>query len=101
MGGRGATSGSANAWKKQLKQFAKEGVMPRGFAGSREQQKDIFEEIDKLYSMPTAEGARIIDRGGSVWVMYKGKTTQKDYPSKENASQAEKNGVLKWLLWNM
>lgn len=73
--------------------------MPTYIIGNREQQAKVFEEIDKLYSMPDTS-ARIADQGDGVWVMVGEKTYRASYPSGENASEAEKRGVLKKILYN-
>ena len=49
--------------------------------------------------MPETD-ARIVDQGDGVWVQLNGKVYQAGYPSKENASEAEKQGVLKKVLYN-
>ena len=98
MGGRGASS--ASGWKKQLKTLAKNGQMPGAIMGSKEQRKLVFEEIDKLYSVSIPKDATIVDQGDGVWVNYKGTVSRLSYPSGQNATQAEKSGVLKFLLWN-
>lgn len=73
--------------------------MPSVIMGNREQQAEIFKEIDKLYSMPDTK-ATIVDQGASVWVNMHGRVFRSGYPSGENASEEEKRGVLKWLLYN-
>ena len=73
--------------------------MPTYITGNRDQQAQVLEEIDKLYSMPETD-ARIVDQGDGVWVQLNGKVYQAGYPSKENASEAEKRGVLKKVLYN-
>lgn len=96
--GRGS-SGIGNGWKSQLAKTAKKGEMPSYIMGNREQQAEVFKEIDKLYSMPDTK-ARIVDQGSNVWVSLQGKVYRSGYPSGENASEEEKRGVLKWLLYN-
>ena len=98
-GSSGAGSGTGNGWKKQLRAAAKKGEMPAYIMGNREQQAAIFKEIDKLFPMPDTT-ARIIDQGSGVWMMNTDGSVQRSgYPSGENATEAEKNGVLKWLLY--
>lgn len=95
MGGRGASSGS---WKFQLKQYAARGKMPKVIVGTKEAQSKVFKEIDKLYDMPKISPRdRIIDRGDGVSMTLGNSTRRASYPSGRNASQAEKNGVKKWL----
>ena len=96
--GRGS-SGIGNGWKNQLAKSAKKGEMPSVIMGNREQQAEVFEEIDKLYPMPDTK-ARIVDQGANVWVSMQGKVYRQGYPSGENATEEEKRGVLKWLLYN-
>ena len=97
--GRGS-SGIGNGWKSQLAKSAKKGEMPAYIMGNREQQAEVFEEIDKLYSMPDTKKAKIADQGASVFVQMNGKVFRSGYPSGENASEEEKRGVLKWILYN-
>lgn len=96
--GRG-NSGIGGGWRSQLVKSAKKGEMPYAIMGNREQQAEVFEEINKLYSMPNTD-ARIIDQGDGVWVQLNGKVYRAGYPSGENASEAEKQGVLKHVLYN-
>lgn len=98
MGGRGSTSGFG--WKSQLRKFANEGKMPGYVAGPREMQSKVMVEIDKLYPMPKTD-ARIIDQGESVQVTLDNKTSRAFYPSGKEASDAEKRGVLKMLIYNL
>lgn len=97
--GRGSSGIGAGAWKKALKGYAARGEMPATIMGNREQQSAVFKEIDKLYSMPDTK-ARIVDQGANVWVSMQGKVYRQGYPSGENATEEEKRGVLKWLLYN-
>ena len=97
MGGRGGASGFS--WQRQLKQLAKQDQMPRYVAGDRSTQAQIFKEIDKLYTMPETD-ATITDQGTQVWVNFGNSVSRSGYPSGEAASDEEKRGVLKWLLWN-
>ena len=103
MGGRGSSNpgggGGNSGWKKQLKSFANRGEMPAYIGGNREQQSEVFKEIDKLYKMPETN-ARIIDQGSSVWVQVDGKVYRQGYPTGETASESEKRGVLKKILYN-
>lgn len=73
--------------------------MPAYIMGNREQQSEIFEEIDRLYPMPDIN-ARIIDQGTAVWVQIDGKVYRASYPSGVTASEEEKRGVLKKILYN-
>ena len=95
MGGRGGSSGLG--WKSQLRQMAKQGKMPVAIMGNRDVQSAIFTEIDRLYTMPETN-ARIVDQESGVWVNFGNSVSRSDYPSGENASEAEKRGVLKWIL---
>lgn len=98
--GRGSSGIESGAgWKKQLRAAAKKGEMPSYIVGDRSQQAKVFEEIDKLYPMPDTN-ARIIDQGNAVWVQMGDKVTRASYPSGESASEAEKRGVLKKVLYN-
>lgn len=96
--GRGS-SGIGGGWKGQLAKSAKQGKMPAVIMGNREQQAEIFKEINKLYSMPTTK-ATVVDQGSGVWVNMQGRVYRSGYPSGNSASKEEKNGVLKWLLYN-
>ena len=97
--GRG-NSGIGSGWKSQLRAAAKKGEMPAYIMGNREQQAEIFREIDRLYPMPDTTNTRINDQGDAAWVMTAaGKVYRSGYPSGEGASEQEKNGVLKWLLY--
>lgn len=97
MGGRGSKSGFS--WKKQLKALADEGKMPAFIGGSREQQAQVLEEIDKLYPMPDTTGVQIIQGSTDVRVVQSnGRTSRGGYPSGAAASEAEKRGALKFLL---
>ena len=100
MGGRGSSSGYG--WQTQLRQAAKSGKMPTWIAGSPDMRAQVFEMIDKLYPMPSqANVYRVDDLGTEVRTMFKDGTTKRAiYPSGNAASAAEKNGVLKWLIWN-
>ena len=99
FGGRGQSNPNGGGWKSKLNAYARRGEMPTYITGNRDQQAQVFEEIDKLYSMPETD-ARIVDQGDGVWVQLNGKVYQAGYPSKENASEAEKRGVLKKVLYN-
>ena len=96
--GRGS-SGIGDGWEKQLRDAAKKGEMPTYIVGDRAQQSKVFEEIDKLYPMPKTN-ARIVDQGDAVWVQIDGRVYRSTYPSGESASEAEKRGVLKKILYN-
>lgn len=103
MGGRGSSSGGGGGgggggWKKQLREAAKKGQMPSAVMGSQEARSAIFKEIDKIYSMPETK-ASIVDQGNGVWINYGGTVKRSSYPSGSAASQAEKRGVTKWLLY--
>ena len=100
MGGRGTSSGFG--WQSQLRQVAKQGKMPTALMGSFDERRQMFEMIDKLYPMPSqANVYRVDDLGTEVRTMFKDGTTKRAiYPSGNAASAAEKNGVLKWLIWN-
>ena len=100
MGGRGQ---SDTTWKRKLRSWAKQGRMPGWISGSREQQAEAFAYIDKIYEMPQTSGlnVRVTDQGDGVHVRYGDSVSRSGYPSKQNASDAEKRGVLKWLLYNM
>ena len=95
MGGRGASSNLD--WKDQLRQMARQGKVPGYIMGTQEQQAQAFIEIDRLYDMPQTK-AQIIDQGDGVWVNFGYAVFRSSYPSGENASGAEKRGVLKRLL---
>lgn len=99
MGGRGASSASSTAWKSELRSYAKRGVMPSYFVGSKEAQAAVFKEIDKVYKMPTTKTRRIIDQGDGIYIDFGNSVKRASYPSGEKANAAEKNGVKKWLLW--
>lgn len=100
MGGRGTSSGFG--WQSQLRQAAKQGKMPTALMGSRDVQRQMFEMIDKLYPMPSqANVLQAVDQGDAYWVRFKDSTTRRSsFPSGNAANAAEKNGVLKWLIWN-
>ena len=97
MGGRGSSSG---AWKKQLKQYAKRGIIPKVIVAPLNMQSKIFKEIDNLYSMPdyNRPGVRVSDLGDAVHVQIDGKVIINSYPSGTNANANERRGVLKWTL---
>lgn len=97
MGGRG--SASKVSWKTQLRQMAKRGQMPGAIYGTRDVQRKIILEIDKLYPMPEVKTVKIVDQGGSVWVNFGSSVSRGFYPSGDKADEAEKRGVLKMLLW--
>lgn len=94
-GGRGGRRGS---WKSQLKKMAAQDIMPKAFTGNREAQAQFFKEIDKLYPMPQVSTRYIIPRETDVYVDFGNKVKVGRYPSGAQASEAEKRGVLKWLL---
>ena len=98
MGGRGGNGGN---WKKQLRSMAKSGNMPGYVAGTRDMQRKVILEIDKLYPMPDAKGATIVDQGDGVWVKWGSHTSRQPYPSKGKADENERRGALKMLLYNM
>lgn len=97
-GGRGGKS-----WKSQLRQMAKAGQIPAAVAGgTQEQRAELFKAINQLYKMPNIN-ADITDRGDDVYIRYldgTGVTGRTSYPSGNNATQEEKDGVLKWALLN-
>ena len=98
--GRGS-SGALTGWKAQLKRMARNGEMPKAIIGDREQQTEIFKEIDRLYEMPQTND-NIFYGDGQVQVQHRdgsGRTSRVFYPSGENASEEEKRGALKWLLY--
>ena len=97
MGGRGSAGGYS--WQSQLKQMAKQGQMPKAIMGPRDVQKQVFEMIDKLYPMPQSTARSISDQGDAYYVDFGSKVKRSSFPSGNTASPAEKNGVLKWLLW--
>ena len=97
MGGRGG--GGGVAWKKQLRAMAKEGKMPAVIVGGPQLRSAVFKEIDRLYPMPQTQ-ARITDLGKRVHVQINGAVYVSSYPSGVSASEAEKRGVLKKLLYN-
>lgn len=72
--------------------------MPTAIGGSRENQALVFREIDRLYAMPQVETRRITQGETSVYVDFGNRTARSSYPSGTQASEAEKRGVLKWLL---
>ena len=98
--GKGS-SGSGNAWRAQLRKMAKAGKMPSFITGPREGQAQVFEEIDRLYPAPDKSNVyRLTEREDSYYIQAKDGTTSISYfPRGENASEAEKRGVLKWALW--
>lgn len=105
MGGRGATSASGSTAlrraRKALREYAKQGRMPAYMAGgSPTERAELFKEVDKLYPMPDVKTVTIADQGDAVWVNFGGSVSMMSYPSKSNATQAEKDGVLKFLLYN-
>lgn len=79
--------------------MAKQGKIPKYIAGDQAQQAQVFEAIDKLYSMPQTSAA-IVDQGNGVWVNFGNSVSRVSYPSGTAASAAEKSGALKWLLLN-
>ena len=102
MGGRGASGLNINNQirkaKKQLKQAAKDGKMPATIVGNSDFQKAVFEEIDKLYPMPKVKTQWINETANYVTVNVNGKV-KKAYYASDKPTKAEKNGVLKWMLW--
>ena len=98
MGGRGGSSGIGSI-RNQLKDAAKQGKMPVVIMGSREQQSAVFKEIDKQYPMPNVKTVSIEDQGDGIWINFGGSVKRASYPSGKNASEAEKRGVKKWLMW--
>ena len=100
MGGRGTGSGFNN-WKSQLQKMAKQGKMPGYIAGSPKQQAMVLEEIDKLYSMPKAQGVTVQQYATEIRVIKNGATSRIGFPSGSAASDAEKNGALKYLLYRV
>ena len=97
--GRGSSGIGSGGWKSQLKAYAKRGEMPGSIIGDRKQQAEVLEEINRLYSMPDTN-AKITDIGSGVQVEIDGKTYRSNYPSGEAASEEEKQGALKMLLYN-
>lgn len=102
MGGRGSSSVFLSSAKKQLREMAKEGIMPRFLAGGTpEDRGKLFEEINRLYPMPdTQEARRIVDMGDGVHVHFSASSTRASYPRGHDATEAEKQGALKFLLYN-
>ena len=94
--GTGTSSGN---WKAQLRKMAKQGKMPRIIYGDRATQSAVLKEIDRLYDMPEVN-AKIVDQGNAVWVNFYGTVSRSLYPSGNNASEEEKRGALKMLLYN-
>ena len=96
--GRGSSgTGGSGSWKKKLRQYAKNGKMPKYIMGDKSQQAEVLKEIDKLYSMPDTN-AKITDQGDGVTVEIDGKVYKASYPSGDQASEAEKQGAIKHIL---
>lgn len=88
------------AWKSQLSDMAKSKKMPAVVMGSKEQQSEIFKEINKLYpDLKDDSARRITDQGDAIYIDYGGSVKRSYYPSGKNASQEEKDGVKKWLMY--
>lgn len=99
MGGRGGQSGISSI-KSQIKSMASQGKMPVSIAGgTAEQRAAIFREIDKQYPMPNTKTVSIVDQGDGIWINFGDSVRRASYPSGKNASEAEKRGVKKWLMW--
>lgn len=89
------------AWKSQLSDMAKSKKMPPAVMGSKEQQSEIFKEIDKLYpDLKDDKARRVIDQGDAIYIDYGGEVARSTYPSGKNASQEEKDGVRKWVMYS-
>lgn len=89
-------------WKRQLQEMANEGKMPSFVSGNREQQASVMTEINKIYDKPDVKH-RFVDQGDAAWISYMdgtGATERTSYPSGENATQEEKDGVVKFMLHN-
>lgn len=101
MAGSKSTRGG-KAWKKQLASMAKAGQIPNAIVGSTEQQAELFKEINKLYPMPDFDKYKMEDSDGRLYIQFldASQTSWSSYPSGENATQEEKDGVLKWKLYN-
>lgn len=95
---KSARGGRRGSWKSKLKKMAAKDIMPKAIAGRREVQAQFFEEVDKLYPMPQVKTSEIVYRDTDVYVNFGNSVKIGSYPSGENASEAEKRGVLKWLL---
>ena len=93
--------GSAqDAWKSQIREMARGGEIPSYIGGSKEQRASAMKEINKLYDKPSVKH-RFVDQGDAAWISYAdgtGITSRVSYPSGENASQEEKDGVVKFML---
>ncbi len=98
MGGRGGQSGIGSI-KSQIKSMASQGKMPVAIMGSSEQRSAIFKEIDKQYPMPNVKTVSIEDQGDGIWINFGDSVKRVSYPSGKNATEAEKRGVKKWLMW--
>ena len=97
---RRTESGEKGGWKGQLKEYAQRGVMPRYISGPKEQQAEVMKEINKLYKKPDIPHT-FFDQGDAAYVMWEdgsGKTSRAFYPSGKEATQEEKDGVLKHLM---
>ena len=105
MGGRGSNgSMGGNAWKAQINKLAKQGKMPGIVYGDREARKAVMEYIDKVYNMPDTSDIpyyRVFDVGDQVQVQHGNSRSRAFYPSGDQASKAEKRGVLKWLVYGI
>ncbi len=86
-------------WLETLRGFANKKQMPTSIAGPRADQALVFEWIDKIYPMPQVKTRRIEIGDESVWVDFGNSVKRSTYPSGSAASEQEKRGVLKWLLW--
>lgn len=75
--------------------------MPSWIAGNKEQQAEVFREIDKLYDMPDVEVIRQNTDEDQAWIYTKWGTSRVTYPHGWDADEAERRGALKFLLYNI
>lgn len=90
----------ADDWKKQLKSMADKGEIPASITGSKEQQAEVMKEVNNLYQKPDIDHT-FYDQGDGAYIIWKdgsSVTSRISYPSGKDASQEEKDGVVKYMM---
>ena len=82
-----------------LQEMAEQGVMPREVLGTREEQAEIYREINRLYERPAGNiGTGIQDIGNGIEIVADGFLFQRMFPSGKDADTQEREGLIKYML---
>ncbi len=99
------STGDAVFDTEALQEMAEQGVMPREVLGTREEQAEIYREINRLYERPTGYiSNEVKDIGSGAEILFHGEgfenfLFQRMFPSGKNADIQEREGVIKYMLY--